>query len=124
MLRKWADFGFLIVSLTRLRRAAQLASRLPELQPKLLDAIEQFDRALPGLKNMRDVAEHIDDYAVDQGRKRSVARQSLEVSTLDEEGPTLHWLGAQLNAGDALQASQHLFAAIKEGSRAFCSPNN
>jgi len=119
VLRKWADFGFLVVSLIRLRRAAQLAARVPEIEPALGNAIKQFDRALPGLKTMRDVAEHIDDYALDQGRTTSIVRQSLEVSTLEEEGPTLHWLGATLNALHALQASQRLFAAIKEGSRVF-----
>lgn len=36
------------------------------------------------------------------------------MSTLEEEGPTFRWLGVKLNARDALQASQYLFAAIKE----------
>ncbi len=31
VLRKWADFDFLVVALTRLRRAAQLAASIPEL---------------------------------------------------------------------------------------------
>lgn len=119
VLRKWADFTFLVVSLSRLRRAAQLAAGVPELQPVLTEAIDQFDRALPGLNDMRNVGEHIDDYAVDQGRKKTIARQALEVSTLEEEGPTLHWLGAKLNAPEALEVSQHLFTAIKEASHVF-----
>ena len=117
--RKWADFDFLIVALTRLRCAAQLAAGVPQFQSSLVAAVEQFDRALPGLKGIRDVAEHIDEYALDQGRKKSVARQSLEVSTMEEEGPTLHWLGTSLNALEALQGSQILFTAIKQASRLF-----
>jgi hypothetical protein len=116
-LRKWADFHFLVVSLTRLRRAAQLAARVPELHRHLADAIARFDSALPGLKAMRDVSEHIDEYALDQGQRRNVSRQELEVSSLAEEGPTLNWLGSTLNASDALRSSQELFVAISEGSR-------
>lgn len=118
VLRKLTDFTFLVVSLTRLRRAAQLAAGVPELQPVMTEAIDQFDRALPGLKAMRDVGEHIDDYVLDRGRT-NISRQSLEVSTLEDRDPTLHWLGAKLNAPEALEASRQLFAAIQEASRAF-----
>jgi hypothetical protein len=119
VLRKLTDFTFLVVSLTRLRRAAQLAAGVPELQLLLSEAIGQFDRALPGLNVMRNVGEHIDDYGIDQGRNKAIARQSLEVASLEEEGPTLHWLGAKLNAHEALEAGRHLFVAVKEASRAF-----
>lgn len=115
VLRKWADFDFLVVALVRLRRAARLTAQVPELESSLLAAIETFDSTLPGLKRLRNVAEHIDDYAVDRGREQSVGRQSLEVSSLDAEGPTLHWLDSALNATEALQASERLFAAVKEG---------
>jgi hypothetical protein len=65
---------------------------------------------------MRDVAEHFDDYAVDQGRQKGVARQALEVSTVEADGPTLSWLQSRLNAREASQASRALFAALKEAS--------
>jgi hypothetical protein len=120
ILRKWADFDFLIVSLWRLRRAAELAAGVHQLKRSLRAAIRRFDTALPELKKLRDVAEHIDDYALDRGhRKKTVARESLEVSRIDDHGPTLDWLGASLDAFDAFRASQSLFAAIKDGSRAF-----
>lgn len=115
--RRWADFDFLVIALTRLRRAARLAAGVPKLRSALDAAIEQFDSMLPGLKEWRDVAEHIDDYALDRGRKQSVRRNWLEVSTMTEDGPTLRWLGSTLNAGEAVQASQRLFAAVKAGSR-------
>lgn len=126
--RKWADFDFLVVGLTRLRRAAQLAADIPGLE-SVADAIADFDHALPDLKTVRDVAEHIDAYAVDKGfkspkkndepNKKTVVRQSLEVSTMDDDGPTLHWLDASLDARDAFRASQRLFEAIKDGSKVF-----
>jgi hypothetical protein len=124
VLRRWTDFDFLIVALVRLRRAAQLAADIPELKSALVPATTQFDDALPGLKSVRDVAEHIDEYALDQGRRKSVARQSLEVSTIEAEGPTLHWLETRLNAREALQASEALFAAVKEAVRLFEAPSN
>ncbi len=119
VLRKWADFDFLIVALTRLRRATGLAAQIPQLQPSLSTALVQFDKALPDLKKMRDVAEHVDDYAVDQGRHRAVSRKSLEVSTMEADGPTLCWLQARLNVREASLASRALFAALKEASSLF-----
>jgi hypothetical protein len=68
---------------------------------------------------MRDVAEHVDDYALDQGRQKAVRRRSLEMSTMEAEGPTLHWLQARLNAREAFQANEALFAAVKEASHLF-----
>jgi len=119
VLRKWADFDFLIVCLTRLRRAARLAAALPELRSLLAVAVAAFDAAVPDLKRMRDVAEHIDDYAADRGKNSAVLRQALEVSSLSDDGPTLRWLGVRLNATEALMASQALFEVIKNASRAF-----
>ena len=111
VLRRWTDFDFLIVALTRLRRAARLAARIPQLQASLGAALAQFDRALPDLKKMRDVAEHVDDYALDQGRQKAVARQSLEVSTMEADGPTLCWLQARLNAREASGGSSSVFGS-------------
>jgi hypothetical protein len=119
LFRKWADFGFLVVALTRLRRAASLAAECPEIRSVIEPAIRQFDCAVPDRKRMRDVAEHIDDYALDRGRSRSVAHHSLEVSSLNDDGPTLEWLEARLNAEEALRAAQELFCAIQEASSAF-----
>jgi hypothetical protein len=119
VLRRWADFDFLIVALTRLRRAAWLAVKIPQLQASLDTALVQFDKALPDLKKMRDVAEHIDDYALDRGRQNAVPRQLLEVSTMEADGPTLCWLQSRLNAREASHASRALFAALKEASELF-----
>ncbi len=119
--RRWADFDFLIVCLTRLRRAAKLAEGIPEIRSELTVALQEFDKALPHLKRMRDVSEHIDDYAIDRGRESSISRKQLEVSTVsnDDSSSTIEWLGVQLNSLEALNASQRLFESIKGASRAF-----
>ena len=110
--RKWADFHFLVVALTRLRRAAELAAKVSSIKSKMRDALQQFDAALPNRKKMRDVAEHIDDYGFDGGKDKNVSRKSLEVASC--EGVTWQWLGYEMDANDAMEASVQLFEAIKQ----------
>jgi hypothetical protein len=119
VLRKWVDFDFLIVALTRFRRAAKIAANIPEIHSEVATALKEFDSALPHLKKMRDVAEHIDDYAIEQGREASVERGLLEVSSLNdgEDGLILGWLGHQLNADKALSASRKLFDTIRKAQQ-------
>jgi hypothetical protein len=111
ILRKWSDFLFFIVALTRLRRAANLAAKIPEISPQMRKAIKTFDVAFPNLKTMRDVAEHIDDYACDCGHDASISRYSLEVSSFD--GDDWKWLGFEINIKNALDSSVCLFKELK-----------
>ncbi len=74
-------------------------------------ALKSFDAALPNLKIMRDVAEHIDDYAVDSGKDRNISRKSLEVGSSD--GEVWQWLDFEIDASKALSASFALFGALK-----------
>ena len=76
----------MIVALTRLRRAAELASGIPEVAQHLTLALQKFDTAIPGLKPLRDVSEHINEYAMDGGRRKSISRVELEASTLSQDG--------------------------------------
>jgi len=119
LFRKWADFDFLIVALTRLRRAGKLASEIPETREVMVLALVDFDSALPQLKKFRNIAEHLDEYAIDLGNNKSVRREALEVSSLSADGTVLEWLGHKLNADDALLASRILFDAIKKAGSVF-----
>ena len=119
LFRKWADFDFLIVCLTRFHRFAKLVASIPEVKPHLTIPLQEFQAALPTLKRMRDVAEHFDDYAVDKGRLSDVKRQALEVSSMNDEGTVLNWLDVELNSQEALVACQKLFMAIKAASHVF-----
>ncbi len=109
--RRWADFQFFIVGLRRLRQAALLAAQPKGTDTAIQNAIREFDEALPGLRKMRNVGEHVDEYAVEHGRDRSVGRRALQVGTFD--ATTLEWLGERLNAEDALRAAERLYGAIK-----------
>jgi hypothetical protein len=112
LFRRWADFQFFIVALTRVRRAAVLAAKVPSISDDMQKAIKEFDATLPMLKNMRDVAEHFDDYALDKGRLKAVRRQALEVGVI---GSTIfQWLCHELNADTALKAAQNLFREIAQ----------
>jgi hypothetical protein len=108
--RRWEDFQFLIVALTRLRRAAVLAATVQLIRSDILAALAEFDVTLPMLTKMRNVAEHFDDYAVDKGRDRSVRRGSLEVGAFGEI--EFDWLGHVINADVALKAARQLFQTI------------
>jgi hypothetical protein len=109
----WADLQFLIVALRRLRRAAQLASQVPTAAAALSDALNAFDHALPRLAVMRNVGEHIDDYALDHPKRhqKGVDHRQLQVGTWD--GTTYCWLGHELNTDAALTAAEKLYRAMK-----------
>jgi hypothetical protein len=109
--RRWADFQFLVVSLRRLRRAGVLAAKPEASRPAIEGAIGEFDEALPHLQRMRNVGEHVDEYAIEKGHDRGVDRRSLQVGRFDST--TLEWLGGDLNADDALAAAERLYLAIK-----------
>jgi hypothetical protein len=115
--RKVADFQFLIVALTRLRRTAELAAKVPVIADEMKAALLKFDTGLPHLREMRNVIEHIDDYALDQGRDKNVGRRSLEVGVFNDT--IFQWLGHELNADDALRSAQGLFNDLQTAGSAF-----
>lgn len=57
VMRWWADLQFFIVALRRLRRAAELARRVPSIANSISSALKTFDTALPSLFTMRNVGE-------------------------------------------------------------------
>lgn len=110
--RWWADLQFLIVALRRLRRTAQLAGRIPTAAGATQTALQTFDTALPALAQMRNVGEHIDEYALDAPRRhhKDIDRRQLQVGSFD--GVTYEWLGGALNVDDALAAGEELCRAL------------
>ncbi|QSM92974.1 hypothetical protein I3U40_18125 [Mycobacteroides abscessus subsp. abscessus] len=109
------DVDFLIAALWRMRQAGVLAkSRIGRWWAPL----DTFDRALPDLKVMRDVSQHIAEYGIDgEWRKainprtgKPVGRRALEVRSL---GDTFGWLGGDLDLTAADAASMTLLKAIR-----------
>jgi len=123
-LRQWMDFQFLIVALSRLRRTTRLADKVPFVKAQIESAINEFDQALPFLKKMRDVAEHIDDYAVDTVPKRGhqeVSRKDLEVGQTDFTN--FSWLGYTVNIDDTVGVAQNLFEHLRSAVRTYAESN-
>lgn len=110
-LRRWSDFHFFIWALVRFRKACQIASKIPSIQTAMSTELNKFDSVLPNLIKMRDVAEHIEDYALSKGKDRTISRQSLEVGSFD--GETWSWLEFEINCPKALSTCEEIFEILK-----------
>lgn len=121
LFRQEADFQFLIVALRRLRRAASIASRVPEVTDLIRAALEQFDDVLPGLRTMRNIGEHIDSYAVDDPKRHdpTIDRTMLQVARWDNHN--YRWLGIHLNTDAALAAGRRLYRELRQAQAAYAS---
>ncbi len=84
------------MSLYRLQRAAQIATATERGVTEVIPALVQFRKQVPGLKTMRDVGEHFDDYALDhhERHRKEIDRTQLEVGRFHSE--SFVWLGHEL----------------------------
>jgi hypothetical protein len=112
--RRWVDLQFLIIALWRLRRAAELACKFSRGRD-IPDALKAFDGALPQLRTMRNVGEHIDDYMAGTGRHRAVTEGMLQVGSWN--GTVFKWLNLTLNIDGAHHAAKKLYASIRSFSK-------
>ena len=90
-----ADLHFLLVSLTRLRKAVE--SSPPPAAPlcaQLEALLADFDRRTEYLRRMRNVGEHFDDYTIGKGRDKQVGRAQLQTWNL-----TIEEVAASLEMG-------------------------
>lgn len=70
---------------------------------------------MPTLVKMRDVLEHIDEYALDRGRHTDVSRQRLQVNTWGNG--IYRWLDIDFNADTAIAAAIKLFQSVSEAGK-------
>ena len=116
------DIEFLIASLWKMRLAGKLAE---SVIGRAWPALHEFDAALPDLKLMRDVVQHIDEYGQDGVRRRHVSpgtgqrigRRWLHTMSLGEQ--TFGWLGGTLSYERARTASLELLSAIRTARDGF-----
>ena len=107
-----ADVHFLVISLRRLRTVATTLEHAPQVWDSVRSAIQAFDARLPWLKRLRDVFEHLDDYAVDSNLRRSdTSRKELQVWSFDENG--MQWLGYDIDWKEARSAAKDLYGTVK-----------
>lgn len=115
--RRWMDFQFLIIALWRLRTVAEIAAAVNDA---VRHALIEFDQDLPDLRRMRNVSQHLDDYATDHPTRRRqtkpgttepIGRRLLEVGTWDHNN--VNWLGGTLNLRRTRTAAEKLYASIR-----------
>ncbi|WP_139813681.1 hypothetical protein [Mycobacterium simiae] len=119
------DTEFLISSLWKMRLAGKLAR---SVMGQAWTALSEYDRALPHLKLMRDVMEHIDEYGGDaDGRARRhdhprsgqhIGRRYLH-SQMSHSDESFNWLGGTVEFGPARVASLQLLSAIRTARDGF-----
>lgn len=107
-----ADIHFLIIALRRLRTSATTIEHVPSKWPEVEKAINEFDNHLPSLKTMRDVFEHLEDYAVDSNKRRTnVSRSMLQTWVASKDG--IQWMDEELKWDDCQTATRDLFETVK-----------
>lgn len=111
------DLNFLLVALVRLdRTVARAADEASQVRAPLLNAVEVFRVQVPGLRTMRDVAEHADEYNLAKGRRSSSIRrsqvQNWSMSWNGNGGLVWHWLGHELDVDSASSAATTLYNAF------------
>jgi hypothetical protein len=104
------DVEFLIASLWKMRLAGKLAQ--PVMGQKW-SALREFDTAVPDLKLMRDVMQHVDEYGRDDAGRhdKRVGRRSLHTMQFGER--SFSWLGGTIDFDRARAASVELRSAIR-----------
>jgi len=107
VLQPVVDFHFLVTALTRLKKMAELVSKYSNIS----EGIKKFDEALPDLKNIRNVLEHLDEYRMGKGRNKSVSVNGLRTIMLDPN--RIQWLDYEINGNEVLEVSGLLFEEIK-----------
>jgi hypothetical protein len=100
-----------------MRRAAELAAKVGVISADMRSALVTFDRDVPMLLTMRNVGEHIGDYAVDHASRRhkQVNRRQQQVGSWD--GTTFSWLDITLNTATALEAAWRLLSAMRAAAK-------
>jgi hypothetical protein len=102
--RSRADFEFLLGALQRLRLAAALAATIPPLRAEVGNALTDFDRALPMVRKLRNIGEHLDEHAFGPDWRR------LDGAS---RGPaSFEWLGEEIAFDSAQIAADTLLAQL------------
>lgn len=115
-----ADVHFLAIALSRLRRIATTIEHVPLVMDEIRAAIQRFEDRMPWLKQLRDVFEHLEDYAVDSNRRRTaVSRRYLQVWSGTENG--MNWMGHEINFKAAIDAGSELYKAVQNAYDLFMS---
>lgn len=118
-----------------------MAGRVAAAGASVDAALTEFDAAFPGppdlegagrqlmrdgeaLKRMRDIAEHIDEYAVDAPRRHDNQVDRMMLGSGMWDATTFHWLGVELNIDVARSAAEQLLADLQPALLARAIPSS
>ena len=89
-----------------------LVTTVQRLQGRLLEHLVTFDKDVPSLTTLRNVAEHFDDYTTGKGRLTQISRHQLQSWSLGEDagqGLVWRWLDAEFCVDLAHRAATTLY---------------
>ena len=117
-----ADLRFLVVALRWLDRCiASARRRVPSVAQELDGATTRFLQAVPFVRKIRNVIEHVDEYNVSQGRE-PISRRQVQVWRLEFNetgGPIWHWLGHEIDVQFVVREAVMLYDAFCDAAGAF-----
>ncbi|BAX97338.1 hypothetical protein MSTE_02022 [Mycobacteroides stephanolepidis] len=107
------DLHFFLIAVFRLRRCVErVSNRVRGLSVPLTARVGVFDDAIPSLRRLRNVSEHIDEYNLDEGRDSQVSRiqvQTWYLDTAEGGGLIWGWLGERLDVEQTHEAALLLY---------------
>jgi len=114
----FTDFEFLLVSLRKLRRSAELVQRIPSVQAEMQIALSAYDAALPWLTDLRNASEHFDEHLEGKDRGRGLVKNyPAQFSTLLGIDGGVEWLDRRVKFKTCLDAAHGLFSAVRAAHR-------
>ena len=117
--RRWMDYHYLIIALSRLRETAQHLLSIVALKDKMQPSIEHFEAEFPWLRDLRNVVAHFDEYPIGKGKNKELRKEGMEVATIGTD--CLRWLNFEIRPEQAVKEGAALFHAIQTCAEVFTS---
>ena len=114
VMRPFVDLEFLLVALTRLRRAANVINLFPYTETKLSQAMEKYDKRLSGLKQLRNITEHYDDYLLKKGKDKNIDLKTIRSGLMTKcmSYDSVEWMDFRLDLDECLAAAEELYISM------------
>ena len=110
--RRWADFHFFILAVTKLRQSAELCCKIDTIKEAIKEGLSKFDKELPFIRRLRNVDQHWNNYALNEGWDKSVEITMLEVG-IEIDGK-FEWLGETICPDECMNVCNSLFIKLIE----------
>ena len=112
------DLDYFLIALNRLRVAVKSANQTLR-NADITTALTVFDMKVPDVKDLRDIAEHFDEYDREVGKlnkKRTLTSESPSYSWGESDGST-NYRGKQISVVTAREAARELHSAVLDTLR-------